>query len=154
MMCFKRFYQGIILIGDNFKHLFLLMVRLYWGVLFFLSGWGKFVNHGNVVDFFQSLHIPLPAVNAYLAASSECIGGFCLVIGFASRLMSLPLIFTMIIAYLTAHSESVNMIFQDPNQFTMQSPFNFLMASLMIFSFGPGAFSSDALIKTFNQEKK
>jgi putative oxidoreductase len=67
--------------------------------------------------------------------------------------MSLPLIFTMMVAYLTADIESVKMLFQDPNKFVSEAPFNFLMVSLIVFSFGPGAFSMDALIKRYVQKK-
>jgi putative oxidoreductase len=40
---------------------------------------------------------------------------------------------------------------QTPNDFVTQTPFNFLMVSLIIFSFGPGAFSVDAIIKRFKK---
>jgi hypothetical protein len=40
----KHFYEKIVWAGDTFKHLFLLIIRLYWGVMFGLAGWRKFIN--------------------------------------------------------------------------------------------------------------
>jgi putative oxidoreductase len=126
-----------------------LMIRLYWGLSFFFSGRGKLMNLSRTSEFFQSLNIPFPELNAFLAGSAECVGGLCLVVGFASRLASLPLMGTMLVAYLTAHFDAVKSLLQNPDNFISQQPFNFLMAALIVFSFGPGAFSLDALIKRF-----
>ena len=43
---------------------FLLWVRLYWGIPLMLNGWGKLHNLPRVTEFFASLGIPLPGVNA------------------------------------------------------------------------------------------
>ena len=52
----------------------------------------------------------------------------------------------MIVAYLTAHVESVRTIVADPQKFLEQAPFLFLLTTLLVLSFGPGTFSLDALI--------
>src|SRR5580658_3237802 len=88
-------------------------VRLYWGWGFFETGKGKLMNPEKVTQFFQSLHIPFPAFNVYLAGGTECFGGLLLLIGLGSRLISMPLIFVTIIAYLTAEIETVKHIFSN-----------------------------------------
>lgn len=129
---------------------FLLAVRLYWGWSFYQTGKGKLQSHEQVTEFFTSLHLPLPGLNAWLAGATECFGGLLLIAGLASRLTALPLIVTMIVAYLTADLEAVKAIFSDPDKFTGATPFLFLMASLLVLIFGPGAFSLDRLIaRTF-----
>ncbi len=40
----------------------------------------------------------MPQLNVYLAGGTECIGGILLLLGLGSRFISIPLIFTMIIA--------------------------------------------------------
>lgn len=104
------------------------------------------MNPEKVAGFFQSLHIPLPVFNAYLAGSTECIGGLLLLIGLGSRLVSLPLIFVLTIAYVTAESDALKNIFSDPDKFVSATPFLFLMACLMVLAFGPGKFSVDWLL--------
>jgi putative oxidoreductase len=55
--------------------------------------------------------------------------------------------FTMVVAYLTAHLDSVKTIWSDSDTFVTQAPFLFLLASLIIFIFGPGRVSIDHLLK-------
>ncbi|HEY2081575.1 MAG TPA: DoxX family protein [Verrucomicrobiae bacterium] len=125
----------------------LLVIRLYWGWQFFQTGKGKLMNHEKVNGFFQSLHIPLPSFNAYLVGTTECVGGLLLLIGLGSRLVSLPLIFSLTIAYITADSEAVKSIFSDPDKFTGATPFLFMLACVIILAFGPGKFSVDWLLE-------
>jgi putative oxidoreductase len=125
----------------------LLAVRLYWGWQFHVTGAGKLKHIDKTAAFFQSIHISHPTLNAWLAGSAECLCGLLLVLGLATRLACLPLIFTMIVAYATAESEVVKHIFNDPDKFVSSAPFLFLLASLVVLAFGPGAFSLDWLIR-------
>ncbi|HEX4263754.1 MAG TPA: DoxX family protein [Verrucomicrobiae bacterium] len=151
---FQRFYRGLIKVASLLQSPLLLAVRLYWGWQFFQTGKGKLMNHEKVTEFFQSLHIPLPSFNAYLTGSTECIGGLLLLIGLGSRLVSLPLIFLLTIVYVTAESDSLKHIFDDPDKFTGATPFLFLMACLIVLAFGPGKFSVDwPLSKKFAARK-
>ena len=124
----------------------LLIVRLYWGWEFFLSGKGKLMDLSAPTQFFTQLGIPFPAFNAALAGTTECVGGLFLLVGLASRLTTIPLIVTMIVAYVTADREAVSAIFSDPDKFTGATPFLFLFASVLVLVFGPGFFSLDRLI--------
>ena len=81
-----------------------------------------------------------------LAGSTECFGGLLLLAGLASRLISIPLAFTMCVAYATAEHEALAGIFKDPDKFTGATPFLFLLTVLIVLAFGPGVFSLDWLI--------
>ncbi len=122
----------------------LLIMRLYWGWQFFQTGKGKLMNLDKTASFFMELGIPLPKLNALMAGGTECFGGLLLLAGLASRLAAVPLIFTMIVAYLTAEREAVTGLFADPDAFVSAAPFLFLLAALIVFTFGPGRFSVDA----------
>ncbi|MDB6154177.1 MAG: DoxX family protein [Chthoniobacteraceae bacterium] len=139
-------YHLLVAAGSHLQSLFLLAIRLYWGWSFFQTGKGKLTDHAQVTEFFTSLNIPLPGLNAWMAGTIECVGGLFLLAGLASRLTAIPLIVTMIVAYLTADSEAVKNIFSDPDKFTEATPFLFLLASVIVFIFGPGAFSLDRLL--------
>jgi putative oxidoreductase len=125
----------------------LLAVRLYWGWQFFQTGLGKLQDIPKVVNFFTTLNIPFPVFNAYLVGISECVGGVLLFIGLGSRLVSLPLLVDMFMAYVTADREALTSIFSDPGKFYSADPYTFLFASLLILVFGPGKLSVDNLIK-------
>jgi|SRR5579864_2239514 len=124
----------------------LLAVRLYWGWQFFQTGWGKLHDIPKVVEFFTSLNMPFPVFNAYLVGITECLGGALLFVGLGSRLISLPLVVDMIVAYVVADREALKSIFSDPGKFYAADPYTFLFASLLILIFGPGKISIDALI--------
>ena len=49
------------------------------------------------------LGLPFPALNAYMSASIEMLGVILLVLGLGTRLISLPLIFVLFVAYITVH---------------------------------------------------
>lgn len=141
-------YSLLVKVGALVAPLLLLAVRLFWGIEFAQAGWGKFQNMESVISYFQMLGIPAAPFQAHLTATIELVCGCCLAIGVASRLVSLPLIVTMVVAFLTAHRDAVINIWSDPQNFICQLPFNFLLASLIVFCFGPGLFSIDALIKS------
>ena len=130
-----------------FQSLFLLVIRLYWGWQFFLTGKGKLSDLEKPTQFFQSLGIPFPHEQAILAGSTECLGGLLLLLGLASRLISIPLAIVMTVAYLTADIEVVKNIFNAPDKFLAADEFLFFDAVLLVLLFGPGKFSVDWLIK-------
>lgn len=123
----------------------LLAVRLYWGVSFAQTGWGKLMNLERTAGYFESLNIPLPKLNAVMAGATECGGGVLLALGLFARPASVPLIFTMLVAYATADREALQAITSNPDQFVTAAPFLFLLASLVVLAFGPGRLSLDAM---------
>ena len=46
---------------------------------------GKLSNIGKISEFFASLGIPLPTLNAYFIGSLECFGSLLIIVGLASR---------------------------------------------------------------------
>ena len=124
----------------------LFALRLYCGWQFVQTGFGKLTHLSNTAEFFASLNIPLPGLNAAMAGATECVGGALLLIGLISRLAALPLIVTMIVAYLTAEIDTVKAIFSDPDKFIAATPFLFLLTSLLVLAFGPGCISVDRWI--------
>ncbi|MDH5571029.1 MAG: DoxX family protein [Gammaproteobacteria bacterium] len=84
-----------------------LALRLYLAPIFWMAGTSKLNNIDSTIEWFANadwgLGLPLPALLAYLASLTETIGAVFLVTGFAVRYISLPLMFTMIIAALSVH---------------------------------------------------
>ncbi|PJD97805.1 MAG: DoxX family protein [Parachlamydia sp.] len=153
MQRIRNFFDDLNNWGIFFQNFLLLAIRLFWGYGFFLSGYGKLINIDSTTSFFSSLGFPFPQFSAYLAGSIECIGGALLLIGLLSRLSSLFLMATMIVAYLTAHFASVRNLLEDPQNFFDQAPFLFLYAAVIVFCFGPGKISLDALIERLFSRK-
>lgn len=141
-----RAYRCLTLAGGWLQSPLLLVMRLYWGWQFHITGAGKLKNLHRTAEFFQGLHIPFPTLNACIAGTTECVGGLLLLLGLASRLISIPLIFVMVIAYLTADLDKVTHLFSEPDKFVTADPFLFMLTAMMVFAFGPGVFSIDWLI--------
>jgi putative oxidoreductase len=121
----------------------LLVIRLYWGWQFAQTGWGKLTHLERTTGFFESLNLPAPKLNAIMAGSTECLGGILLALGLFARPASIPLIFTMLVAYWTADHDAVVALTSDPDKFVTASPFLFLLAALLVLAFGPGKLALD-----------
>jgi putative oxidoreductase len=91
--------------------------------------------------------------NAWFVALLEAGGGILLILGLASRLISIPLVIDMVVAYITADREALKSVFTEPDKFYAAAPYTFLFASLLILIFGPGVFSLDYLIARFVEKR-
>src|SRR5277367_7058420 len=154
MSVIDRYYQLLIRVASSLQSPFLLAVRLYWGWQFIQTGWGKLINIGKVIGFFTDLGIPAPVLNAYFVSGLEFGGGLLLVLGLGSRLIALPLVIDMVVAYVSADREALFSIISDPDKFTAAAPFTFLVASLLVLIFGAGWFSLDALVAGRRKERR
>ncbi|MBS4168440.1 DoxX family protein [Parachlamydia sp. AcF125] len=143
----RNFFSRLKDWGERLQDVLLLVIRLFWGYSFFTIGYGKLASIGSASAFFASYGFPFPTFSAYLVGSVECVGGLLFLLGLASRFSAFLLGILMIGAYLTVHLEAARQIFQNPQFFLSQTPFLFLFAALLVFCFGPGKFSLDAIFK-------
>lgn len=90
-----------------FNFLAPLLIRLYLVPIFWMAGSKKFINFSNTVDWFGNeewgLGLPLPYLLVFLVALIEVLGAIFLLVGFGVRLISIPLMLTMLIAAITVH---------------------------------------------------
>lgn len=96
-----------------------LLLRLYLAPVIIQAGWNKLSNFEDTAAWFGNaewgLGLPFPEVLAGLAASTELVGGFLILIGLFTRLISIPLMFTMIVAAVTVHLENGWLAIADSN---------------------------------------
>lgn len=146
---FCRFYKALTCIGGYLQSPLLLFLRIWWGWGFYVAGSEKFANIARTAEFFGALDIPLPHLASYLVAFVECAGGILLILGLLSRIATLPLIVTMVVALFTAHYEAIAKVWTNYTfaQVVEEPPFFFLLSSLLIFAFGAGALSIDYFLE-------
>jgi putative oxidoreductase len=144
---FRRGYRFVVSSAGLLQSPFLLLLRLNFFWQLFQTGRGKLAHIDKISDYFASLGIPFPTLNAYLAGATETFGSLLLILGLASRLTAIPITIVMIVAYLTADFEAVTSFFSDPDKLVKVDPFPFLVSALIIFLFGSGKFSIDAAIQ-------
>jgi len=87
---------------DGAEWLGRLAVRLSVGLMFFGSGLGKLGKLHGLVEYFRSLGIPAPELQAPFVASVELVCGALLVVGLATRPAALMLCGVMVVAIVTA----------------------------------------------------
>ena len=118
-----------------------LLTRLTVGLMFVGTGWGKLHNIPKVTEFFTSLGIPAPGFHAYLVASIEFGCGTLLVLGLLTRLASVPLMCTMVVAIITAKRAEINEL----NDLLGMSEFLLILLLFWLFVEGGGLLSLDKL---------
>lgn len=147
------FHQQYVAVISQLQHPLLLLVRLYWGYDFYQTGLGKLNNLAGTTEFFASLNIPYPHLNAIAAGTTELICGILLMIGLGSRYSTVPLIVILCIAFATDDYEALSNIASDVESFVAATPFQHLFATLIIFVFGAGALSADEIIHRIRRSK-
>ncbi len=120
-----------------------LLARLSVGALFFQSGWGKIHHLERTTSFFNNLGIPAPAFHAILVGNVEWVGGILLLLGLATRAISLPLIVTMSVAIGTSALGDVEGVLD----FLALDEFLYLAVLLWLMLVGAGRWSVDHLLR-------
>ena len=141
-MLFKNIYMEFSRLSEYAKSLALLFARLTIAYGFYEPAMMKWKDIGSVAEWFGSMGIPFPTLNAYMAASTEVLGVILLTLGLLTRAISIPLIIVMIVAIITVHL---------PNGFSagdngFEIPFYYMLFLLTFLSHGAGKFSLDRLI--------
>lgn len=100
-----------------------LLIRIYLAPVFIMAGYSKLqlgnpdvtglaslMADPNIVNWFGNsdwgLGLPFPGLMANLAAWTEFLGGWLLLFGVLTRLVSIPLMFTMIVAATSVHADN------------------------------------------------
>ena len=141
-MLFKNIYMEFSRLSEYGKSLALLFARIIVAYGFYEPAMMKWKDIGSVAEWFGSMGIPFPTLNAYMAASTEVLGVVLLTLGLLTRAISIPLIVVMIVAIATVHL---------PHGFSagnngFEIPLYYMLFLLMFFSHGAGKFSLDRFI--------
>jgi putative oxidoreductase len=150
-----RAYALLVRVANSLQSPFLLVVRLYWGWQFAESGVDHLRNMDSFVQFMTDNHVPAPWLNAHFVAGLETCGGILLALGLGSRLIAIPLLVNMIVAFITADRDNLFAAFTShAEDFYKALPFTYLFVALLVLIFGPGSLSLDALIKRYRSQRQ
>ena len=122
----------------------LLLIRLVLAYGFWGPGMKKYENFSNIVGWFDSIGIPFPTVNAFLATATEIGGAILLALGLFTRVISVPLIIVILVAIFTVHIGNGF----DAGDNGYEIPLYYLLMLLSLVAFGGGKFSIDNLISS------
>jgi putative oxidoreductase len=146
MKC-KQIYGEFTRLSGCLKPLSLLLARLTIAYGFYTPAMTKWADINSVAEWFGSMGIPFPTLNAYMAASTELAGVVLLSLGLFTRLISIPLIVVMIVAITMVHL---------PNGFSagangFEIPFYYMLFLIIFLAHGGGKFSLDSIL--FDEQK-
>ena len=100
-------YQNFCTYLKHFDGNAALSLRLFLVPVFWMAGSNKLAHFADTVEWFGNpdwgLGLPFPTLMATLATSAELGGAILLALGLFTRLISIPLIITMLVAILTVH---------------------------------------------------
>ena len=118
----------------------LLLFRVFIGLtMAFAHGLGKVPPPEQLVSGVAAIGFPVPVLFAWAAALSELVGGILIAVGLFTRISSLSLGFTMIIAAFVVHAA-------DPFQVKEMALLYLASCVLLIFT-GAGKYSLDKLLR-------
>jgi putative oxidoreductase len=142
-------YKNITNYLEKVKDMPPLLFRIVLAYGFYGPATMKLKNFAGIVEWFTSMGIPLPKLNALLATGTETAGFILIFLGLATRIISIPLMVVMVVAIATVHLG--NGFEAGNNGFEIPIYYMLMLFSLLIT--GPGKFSLDALIKKYYSNK-
>lgn len=151
--CIDFFYLGF---PGGLVGITLLLFRVAVGVLFVMHGYPK-ITHLHT----WAKGMGMPIFLCFLSAISMFLGGFCLIAGFLTPLVSLAILGSMLFALLLEAHKGHPFVAKDPFQIpegqyqgplgkgdppSYEKAFIYVVMLSVIAILGPGAFSIDALL--------
>ena len=138
----RNLYIEVARLLNHLRSPALLLARLAVAYGFYEPALMKWSNMSATAEWFGSMGIPFPTLNAYMAASTEMLGIILLTLGLFVRLISFPMIVIMIVAIVTVHL---------PHGFSagdngFEIPLYYMLFLFIFIAHGAGKFSIDYLL--------
>lgn len=137
-MSLKRFLFPAYYDDSRAYSTLLLVVRIFFGILFLTHGYDKLMSYHSINTLFAD---PLGIGSSYslmLTIFAELVCSFALIFGILQRIVLIPMIITMCVAFFVVHGGDMFA--------TKELAFVYLMIFILLFVTGPGQFSFDSLI--------
>jgi len=107
-----------------------------------LFGWFGGDGARAFAGYLESLNVPLPLVNAYLAGGAEFFGGALLIVGLFTRFAAIPFMIAMLVAAFMVHGQAFSVL-----KGGMEYPLTLAVALAAIALIGPGRYALDRLVR-------
>ena len=121
-----------------------LVGRILLALIFITSGFGKIMGFEGTVGYIASKGLPLPQVGAAIAIAVELGGGILLAIGFKPPRPALVIaIFTVVAGVIFHDYWNADAAAKMGQQANFWKNISIAGGMLMVFAFGPGAYSVD-----------
>lgn len=115
-----------------------LVVRLFFGLLFLSHGYDKLMSHAAMSYLFAD---PLgigSTLSFWMVVFSELVCSFALIFGILQRIVLIPMMLTMCVAFFVVHGADAFQV--------RELSFVYLIVFVILYITGPGQYSFDAMI--------
>ena len=116
----------------------ILVVRVLFGILFLTHGYDKLLAHASMADLFADPFKIGSTISFWMVVFAEVVCSFALIFGILQRIVLIPMIITMCVAFFVVHGGDIFA--------TKELAFVYLMIFILLFVTGPGQYSFDSLI--------
>jgi putative oxidoreductase len=131
--------------NTNTQNAAALIGRILLALIFVTSGFGKVMGFHGTVGYIASKGLPMPEVGAVIAVACELGAGLLLLVGFKARWAGLVLAIFTLAAGILFHDywNAADAVAKMNNQINFWKNIAIAGGMLMVFAFGPGAWSVD-----------
>ncbi len=143
MNMLTRAYAEFLNIAKRLDWLAPLLIRLVFGYFWLETGWAKMHNIDGFTERFMQWGIPFPALSAWVSAVMEFVGGALMILGLATRLTMLPMIFNMLVAMVLVVLPTIGTL----DEFVELDETLYVLVFFWLLTAGPGKVSLDYLIE-------
>ena len=137
-MSFKNFLFPTYYDESRAYSILLLIVRIFFGILFLTHGYDKLMQHAALANLFAD---PLGIgsfISFWMVIFSEVVCSFALIFGILQRIVLIPMITTMCVAFFIVHGGDAFAV--------KELSFVYLIVFIILYITGPGKYSFDAII--------
>ena len=119
----------------------LLVARIFFGLLFLTHGYDKLMAHASLADLYAD---PLgigSLLSFWLTVFAEVVCSFALIFGLLQRIVLIPMIITMCVAFFVVHGGDAFAV--------KELSFIYLIVFIGLYITGPGKYSFDSTIGNY-----
>lgn len=118
--------------------LLLLIMRIFFGLLFLIHGYDKMMQHASLAYLFADPIGLGSIISFWMVVFAEVVCSFALIFGILQRIVLIPMIITMCVAFFIVHGADAFAV--------KELSFIYLIAFIILYITGPGKYSFDAII--------
>ena len=123
-----------------------LVIRILFGLLFLSHGYTKLMLHASMADLFADPIGLGSIISFWMVVFAEVVCSFALIFGILQRVVLIPMIITMAVAFFVVHGGDAFA--------ARELSFVYFIVFIILYITGPGEFSFDSIIGKYLIDKE
>ena len=145
-MTLKNFLFPAYLDETRIYSTLILVIRILFGLLFLSHGYTKLMLHASMADLFADPIGLGSIISFWMVVFAEVVCSFALIFGILQRVVLIPMIITMAVAFFVVHGGDAFA--------ARELSFVYLIVFIILYITGPGEFSFDSIIGKYLIDKE